>query len=456
MRTSALLAAVCRPSLPGRRRALWLLLACVAASAVLFRAFVHDSFYNFTWRDLYRRTLSYWGVGWCEPYTPPRTEHRFAPHEGAGLSWAGDENFWRLFPCARDNYRVVLPDGAAASGEVGGLAAGAAAAAAAGAAAAPPPAASPSPSSPSSSSSSSSSSASPPPADSCRSTLVTGMFDIGREHWASYPRSHAAYLRNAELVLGLPNRMVLFTQPDLVDHFVAERRRRGLMDRTMVVGMSVYCVPYAWLLEPVTRLMCSDGFSRGAAFLEIPERQQPFYNLLMYAKTLFLQAAAALPLAGVNSSYYTWLDLGCHDPMCEPWMAGRCLDPSPWTREDRIRIALTTPMSPAVWAEDDATWAKNHHVHMAGTVFGTSKRAAAQLADTFSDALHVLIAQGMLCYDQTIFALAFRRWPERFDVVHVLFDNWNKIVSYYSRQTVPQGELPAEWRTRQGQPPDLK
>ena len=78
---------------------------------------------------------------------------------------------------------------------------------------------------------------------------MTGLFDIGREHWASYSRKKSAYLHDARVVLGLPNRMVIFTSPDLVDHFVAERRRRGLMDRTVVFGMSVYCIPYAWLLE---------------------------------------------------------------------------------------------------------------------------------------------------------------------------------------------------------------
>ena len=144
----------------------------------------------------------------------------------------------------------------------------------------------------------------------------------------------------------------------------------------------------------------------------------------MYAKTLFLKAAATLPFASVNASYYTWLDLGCHEPMCgEAWMAGRCLDPSPWARRDRIRIAITAPMSPAVWAQDDVAWAKTHHVHMAGTVFGTSRAAAAALADAFADALAAIMAQGMLCYDQTIFALAFRRAPQLFDAFPVFFNN---------------------------------
>ena len=250
----------------------------LAAGALLLAAALYGALF-FPQRaalDQWRRLRQYWGVGWCEPYSPPRIDYSFAPHEGPGLAWEGDADFWKEFPCAREGYRVVLSDGevphysspavaaeaAAAAAKAKGAAAGAGAGTGAGSAGAAGSAAA----------------APPPPPDDCDSTIVTGLFDIGREHWASYSRQKSAYLHDARVVLGLPNRMVLFTSPDLVDHFVAERRRRGLMDRTVVIGMSVYCIPYAWLLEPVTRIMCSADFSRGSAYLEIPERQQPFYK----------------------------------------------------------------------------------------------------------------------------------------------------------------------------------
>ena len=403
--------------------------------------------------DAYRRLRGYWGLGgWCEPYSPPRVDYSFAGADGPALSWEGEAEFWRNFPCARSNYRIVLPDapaGTAAPSPFSSAAAThAAAATVEGAATAVPSTVATA----AAAALTDAGRRAAPPGDDCRSTIVTGLFDIGRENWASYPRTKAAYMHDAAVVLSLPNRMVLFTSPDLVDHFVAERRRHGLMDRTIVFGMSVYCIPYAWLLEPVTRIMCSADFAYGSRYSEIPERQQPFYNLIMYAKTLFLKAAATLPQAAVASPYYTWLDLGCHPPMCDTAMAGKCLDPSPWARVDGIRIAMTAPQTPAVWAQDDVTWAKTHHVHMAGTIFGTGRLHAAQLADTFANALLTLMAQGMLCYDQTIFALAFRRWPERFDVFPVFFDNWADIVMTFARQTTPIGELPSEWRAPQGQP----
>ena len=65
---------------------------------------------------------------------------------------------------------------------------------------------------------------------------------------------------------------------------------------------------------------------------------------------------------------------------------------------------------------------------MAGTVFGTARAAAGRLADAFADALSAIMAQGMLCYDQTIFALAFRRAPQNFDAFPVFYDNWVRLL----------------------------
>jgi hypothetical protein len=100
----------------------------LAAGALLFAAALYGAmvFPQRAALDSWRRLRQYWGVGWCEPYSPPRVEHSFAPAQGPGLTWAGDADFWREFPCARESYRVVLPDG-----EVPHLSAAAAAAAAA-------------------------------------------------------------------------------------------------------------------------------------------------------------------------------------------------------------------------------------------------------------------------------------------------------------------------------------
>jgi len=109
---------------------------------------------------------------------------------------------------------------------------------------------------------------------------------------------------------------------------------------------------------------------------------------------------------------------------------------------------MINPMSQNLWALDDVSWAKKHPVVFAGTIFGTSKKGAAQLADTFWDALSTLMAQGYVCYDQSIFALAYRRWPERFDLFHVFFDQWDHLVTDFSRKTLPPGPVNSEWKLK--------
>ena len=109
---------------------------------------------------------------------------------------------------------------------------------------------------------------------------------------------------------------------------------------------------------------------------------------------------------------------------------------------------MINPMSQNLWAMDDVSWAKKHSVVFAGTIFGTSKRGAAQLADTFWDALSTLMAQGYVCNDQSIFALAYRRWPERFDLFHVFFDRWDLLSIFYSRKTLPPRPVDSEWKIK--------
>jgi hypothetical protein len=117
----------------------------------------------------------------------------------------------------------------------------------------------------------------------------------------------------------------------------------------------------------------------------------------MYAKTLFLKAAATLPFASVNASYYTWLDLGCHPPMCAQGVvgAGVCLAPrlgSP----GRLRVARAGATAEgmeegaagaAALRAGPAAWVRQHRVVLAGTVFGALRGDVPALMRAFQDAL---------------------------------------------------------------------
>jgi len=356
------------------------LAACLVAAAVgAYAYFGHRTTVNGVRLALGRTGLG----GWCDPHPVPRARRSYAgPESGASASWPGDAAFFDKLPCARDEYRVVQPGPAADDAAV---------------------------------------------PDACASLIVTAMFEIGRASWATYARSNALYRQKAATVLSLTNPMVIFTGPGFADDFLGARRAAGLGGRTLVVETDVHCVPPAWLLKPVSKVMCSPEYAYGAAYPEVPERQQPWYNLLMFAKPALLEAAAALPHAGLARGYVTWLDLGCHDPMCDEAMGGRCFDPPAGAARDRVRIAQTAPVPPGVIEAGPVPFFKAHRVHFAGTVFGTGRANAGALAAAFRDTTLWLLGQGVVCYDQTVFFWAWARAPHLFEAYAVFFDEWADI-----------------------------
>ena len=335
-----------------------------------------------------RLSASFLGFGWCDPTEPTARRYAFSGAEGPSLTWENDAEFWSVFPCARSQYRIWLPEAPSA--------------------AAPPP----------------------PPRD-CSSLTVTAFFDIGRAQWTTYSRPLGEYLANAATVLATRNAMVIFTSPELAEGIIAARRAHGLMDRTLVVGLDVHCAPEAWSAAAASKLVCTPAHWAGNINLGIPERQQPWYNVVMWMKATFVSAAATLPQPELRASWVTWLDLGCHGPMCFEELRGSCVDPAPWAPRDRLRIAQVNPVSDRLAAYTPVEFIGAHHVTFAGTIFGTARENARAAMDFFRDTVAYLLARGVADTDQTVFHYMFLRRPEAFAPYQSFFDDWNGVVRGY-------------------------
>ena len=336
-----------------------------------------------------RYTASFLGWGWGEPSIVPTTVYHFSGAEGPALTWEHDEVFWRNFPCARDAYRIWLPEAPQAG-------------------------------------------AAPPRPRTCRSLTVTAFFDIGRSKWLPpFARSVDEYLQNAKTVVATLNPMVIFTSPDLAEGIIADRRVAGLMDRTLVVGMSLQCTPEAWSEAGARQVMYQPSQWTGNIYLGTPERQHPWYNVVMWMKAAFVTAAASLPQPELAADWVTWLDLGCHGPMCSAALKGECVDPAPWAPPDRIRIAQVMPITDKLAAFSPQEFVGGHVVTFAGTIFGIGREHAAGAMAFFRDTAAYLVSRGVADTDQTVFHFAFLRKPEAFGAYHVFFHKWSLIVTDY-------------------------
>jgi len=371
---------------------------CVTAASAVMTVRMFPG--TFSYHAL-RYAASFVGLGWCEPLVVPRVTYAFADAEGPGLSWPGDAAFWAAFPCARSAYRVWLPE---------------------------PPA----PDAP------------PPPPRDCRSLTVTAFFDIGRARWMPpFARSVDEYLANAATVLRTRNAMVIFTSPAIAEGLVAARRAAGLMDRTLVVGMDLHCAPEAWAEAGARAAMCEPSQWVGNVYLGAPERQQPWYNVVMWMKAALVAAAATLPQPELASEWVTWLDLGCHGPMCFAEMRGECVDPARWAPPDRLRIAQVDAISDETLAASPAAFTRAHKVTFAGTIFGTSRANARAAMDLFRDTAMALVGRGVADTDQTVFHFMWVAHPEAFAAYPVFFHDWGNIVREYTGARWKSGQRSA-------------
>ena len=379
---------------PGRIRCLRLW-QC-AAAALLPPALLLLIFPDVFPSHCLRIALGFLGLGWCRPTPLPRLHHSFPPPP----AFLNDSAFWLSFPCPRSAYTLYLPEAPTLS--------------------APPP---------------------------CAGTLiVTAFFDIGRARWPFLARATATYLEHAEAVLALSNPLFLATSPDLAPRLVAARRQRGLMDRTLILAHDVHCGAGMARLPRAASAMCSAQATRAwrlNPFLAVPERQEPLYNALMWMKAGLLQAGAALPFPALAAPRsVTWLDLGCHPPMCARGVvgAGVCMAPRlDSASAGRLRVAQAAATAEGVeegaagaaaLRAGPAAWVRQHRVVLAGTVFGALRGDVPALMRAFLATLEALLAAGVADTDQTVLAWMYFQRPELFNAYSVGGD-WHRIVSDY-------------------------
>jgi hypothetical protein len=331
-----------------------------------------------------RSYAGYLGYGWCHPVLPPRVQYSFpAPPQ----PWKGDGAFWENFACARSEYRVWEPEGSLPA---------------------------------------------PHPANASSNLLVSAYFDIGRSQWSYFSRSSDQYMRNIATVLTLRNPMVFFTSPDKAEGIVAARRAAGLMDRTMVVAHDLHCASQAWMLPAMLETMCSPEtlarlwtFNQG---LEIPELQQPWYNVITWMKAGVMRAAASLPHPALASRSVTWLDAGCHYPTCEDsWLRDAYISPAPWARTGRLRVTTIGEQSDEMAQMSPVEWTRRHYTIFMGGAFGATREHIGPLMMTWQDTAHWMLLRGVVGSDQSVLSFMWARHPDLFDPVYTTGGYHNRV-----------------------------
>ena len=140
-------------------------------------------------------------------------------------------------------------------------------------------------------------------------TIVTALYDIGRENWSNFRMSYHTYLWWMENTLSLNTNMVIFTESKFEDVITKSRKKIDpeLKKTKIIVKDLKETEAYKLYGRPLRALMESSAFINKVSFKDVPEMCQYLYNVVMFGKFNFLQEAKD-KLYFPEQKYLVWAD----------------------------------------------------------------------------------------------------------------------------------------------------
>jgi hypothetical protein len=140
-------------------------------------------------------------------------------------------------------------------------------------------------------------------------TLVTALYDIGRDKWEKFTQSYGGYVHWMERTLSLDSNIVIYTQQRFKNEIETYRKKYDPnLERTILVIQELEELEvYKQYHQKLTDLMFSDVFLEKSHF-DVPEMNKPLYNIIMFNKVFWLSHA-------VEEKYFDndmviWVDAG--------------------------------------------------------------------------------------------------------------------------------------------------
>ena len=243
-------------------------------------------------------------------------------------------------------------------------------------------------------------------------TIVTALYDLGRETWPHFRRKLSTYLTYSIRLLALDVPLVVYID-ERVEPFV--RHFRQHFDHITIYKVSELSeLPYyAKYRDRMAWVMHTDDFHKNNGLLTHPEGFSPEYNVLMNAKfTMLHDTVHENPF---NSSYFYWLDMGyghgqdVYPKYCD-WTPKNIMD-------DLDRITYVAVNNVSTVRSVFQLYKQRVGPGVNGGFFGGSAQAVEDYYKLHHHVLEDFLAHNMVDDDQTIAVECFLRKPSLFNMV---------------------------------------
>lgn len=140
-------------------------------------------------------------------------------------------------------------------------------------------------------------------------TIVTALFDIGRDKWSNYGLSYHTYMMWMKNLLYFDTNMVIYTE-EKFKNFIIEQRKKidNNLEKTIIIIDNLENLDtYKLFYKKVKDLMEDVDFKNKKHF-NVPEMTEPLYNIIIFNKLYFIKNA--IENKYFNSDMFIWCDAG--------------------------------------------------------------------------------------------------------------------------------------------------
>jgi hypothetical protein len=258
-------------------------------------------------------------------------------------------------------------------------------------------------------------------------TIVTALFDIGRDKWDGYDLSYDTYLHWMKALLMYDVPMVIYTDEYLYEKIKKNRQlcdpnlEKTIFEIKKLEDLEAYKLYY----NRVNSLMQSDEFKSKIHFM-VPEMTKPLYNIVIFNKIFYIKES--IEKKHFDSDFYIWADAGVlrHDintPIGD------------WPNLEKINKEYSDKIT--FFNHQDSINIWDYHLHLlaqyryihGGCFFVPNNGCVYNFMNDFLSYIELFLEQGYVGSEEKYYDFCYVLNPENYNIVK---SDWRQYFNIFS------------------------
>ncbi len=246
-------------------------------------------------------------------------------------------------------------------------------------------------------------------------TIVTALFDIGRDKWDNYQQGYDMYLTWMTSLLMYDTKMVIYTDNSLYETILNKRKvcDPNLENTIFVVKKLEELEAYKMFFDRVELLMKTEEFKKKVAF-QVPEMTKPLYNIVIFNKLFYI--LESIEKKHFDSDFYIWLDAGVLRTYSQEKITG-------WPNLDKINNGYSDKIT--FFNHQEKTPYIDPYLHImsqyrfihGGCIFIPNNKTLDKLIHTFLNLITHYLDEGYVGSEEKYLDLCYLKNPEDYNVI---------------------------------------